>query len=121
MNPQDIIPIDLNKVELTGRVVSQPELRIIPPGATLYVMMVLSIRAIWPDYQGEAMPLTYDIPCFAQGATAEALLWIADGDTVNIQGSLDVIVGDGIPEDLTGGYQLAIRIHAARRLMAAES
>lgn len=120
MSQQPITSLDINTVQLIGRVVCQPELSIIPLGATLYVMISLHIRAAWPDHRGEVMAITYGIPCFAQGPTAEALLWIAEGDTVNIQGSLDLIVGEWIPAEMTFGHQLAVRIHNARLLTREE-
>lgn len=85
---------DTNRVTLTGRVHRQPELRLIPPGTTLYLLVPLLVRGVWPDHTGQCAPIDYEITCFAQGPAAEKYSWLTAGDQIQVYGAIDFIVGE---------------------------
>lgn len=101
---------DVNRVEITGRIASPPELRVVPPGATFYISAYLTVRGIWPGYDGQATAIDYAIQCFAQGPTAERYLWLMTGDIVQIYGSLDLVVREWEESKLAPSYLQAVRI-----------
>ena len=72
MSQQPNTSININTVELTGRVTRQPELRLIPPGGALYAMIPLDMRAAWAGCSGDITAIKYKIPGFAQGQLRSA-------------------------------------------------
>lgn len=114
--------IDTNAVELTGIVVPDPVLRLVPPGATFYVAFELCLCGEWPDYTGTAVLLEYKFHCFAQGPLAEAITWVAAGDRVHLRGHLDLMLYDYEPTTMMAPiYKPAIRVREMRLIEEGES
>lgn len=106
---------DTNRVELTGRIATEPTIRIIPPGSTLSISFEVASYGEWPDHTGQATLIEYRHFCFAQGDAAEAILWATHGDDVALIGAIDMVV-DGYEQDgRTPIYRPAVRVHAMQR------
>lgn len=102
--------IDTNRVELSGRIATEPIMRIVPPGSTFYMLFGLTSRGEWPDHTGTAVLLEYRHLCFAQGSAAESIAWASEGDSVLLVGAIDLILDDYAGPEQVPCYKPAIRV-----------
>lgn len=108
--------IDTNRVELSGRIATEPLMRIVPPGTTFYVYFELASRGEWPDHTGTRVLLEYRHTCFAQGPSAEAITWARQGDIVRLVGAIDLILDDYRGPEMIPSYKPAIRVQSMQLL-----
>ena len=114
-------PIDTNRVELSGRIATEPIMRIVPPGTTFYVLFELRSCGEWPDHTGTCVLLEYRHLCFAQGSSAEAIAWASEGDSVQLVGAIDLILDDYTGPEMVPSYKPAIRVHQMQLIEEGES
>lgn len=87
------MPLDINRVELTGEINGQPQYRLVPPGV-FFAEFLLQVWQEWPDGDGENKLYVHDVPCFSQGPSAEKLLWLRPNQQVRVFGAIDWIAGN---------------------------
>lgn len=87
--------MDLNRVQLLGRLTRDPEVRVLPNGNTVAMFTVATSRK-WKDKDGELQEQAEFTPCVVFGTTADrAKEYLAKGSQLLVEGRLSTRKWEG--------------------------